>query len=67
PALAATHLNLPHILVLLDVDFVKLALDGRDDIVFHFHRDMLWKYGEQEPFLEQEDNDLFVKIRTRGK
>jgi hypothetical protein len=45
-------MDLPHILVLLDVDLVKLSFDWRYDVCFHLHGYMLWQDRQQQSLLQ---------------
>jgi hypothetical protein len=58
---ANIFVNSPDILVLLNVDFVKLSLDRRDDILFHFHGNMLWKHRQEQTFLQHKSKDQHTR------
>jgi len=45
-------MDLPDILVLLNVDLVELSFDRRYDVCLHLHGYMLWQNRQQESFLQ---------------
>jgi len=46
-------MDLPDILVLLNVDLVKLSFDRRYDVCLHLHGHMLWQNRKQQSFLQR--------------
>lgn len=49
--------------MLLDVDFVELALDWGDDVVLHLHGNVLRQNRQQQSFLKQKRTTLFPTFR----
>lgn len=54
----------PDLFMLLNVDLMELALDRRDDIVFHFHGHMLWEHRQQQSFLRKKKRNKRINNIT---
>lgn len=45
------YVNLRHVIVKLNVNFVEHSVMGRRYVVFHLHGNVLWKNAHENPLL----------------